>query len=309
MDISSDMRVFVRVLERGSFAAAARDLGQTPSAVSKLISRLEDRLGVRLLQRTTRRLDLTPEGEIYFTRVRRILAEIDDTEAEVARVRCAPRGRLRVNSGTAFGLHQLADALPDFLVRYPEISVELSLTDRAVGLVEGHADVLIRHGRQPDSALVVRKITDLERTICAAPAYLARRGTPQTPADLARHDCITVSGAPEYHRWPFYTPERIEIMDIAPRIAVDDAEAAVRLGMAGAGIVRLADIIVGEPIGKGLLVPLLTGVHHVEKYPLSAIFLPDRHRLPKVRVFLDFLVERFGDAPWRFTLPREKSPA
>jgi DNA-binding transcriptional LysR family regulator len=298
MDSSSDLRVFVRVLDRGSFSAAANDLGLTPSAVSKLISRLEDRLGARLLERSTRRLALTPEGETYLVRARRIVAEIEEAEAEVARVRGAPRGRLRINAGTAFGLHQLAPALADFLARYPEIDVELSITDRLVDLIEEQCDIAVRSGHIPDTPFVQRKIANLQRVICAAPSYLARRGTPATAADLKAHDCILVAGV-GLNRWPFNTPRGIEIVEVRPRVSTDDAEAALRLAIEGAGIVRLSDVIVGAPLHDGELLPLLTDVHHVEPFPLAAYYPAGRNRLPRVSVFIEFVLERFAHAPWR----------
>ncbi len=184
MDTNSDLRVFVRAVDRGSFSAAAKDLGLTPSAVSKLVSRLEDRLGARLLERSTRRLALTPEGEMFFARAKRIVADIEEAEEEVTRIRGAPRGRLRINSGTAFGLHQLAPALAGFLARYPEIDLELSITDRLVDLIEEQADIAVRSGHIPKGPFVQRKLADLQRVICAAPAYLAQRGTPKVAADL-----------------------------------------------------------------------------------------------------------------------------
>ena len=302
MDPASDMRIFVRSIERGSFSAVAQELGLSPSAVSKLISRLEDRLGVRLITRTTRKLVLTPEGEIYLARARQILADIDDAEAEVTRARGAPRGKLRVNAGTAFGLHQLAPALADFLARYPEIDIELSITDRLVDLTDENADIAVRSGRIADSPHVVRKIADLERVICASPAYLARRGTPKLPSDLRTHDCIVVA-IPGLNRWPFRTRTGTDVVEIAPRVLTDDAEAALRLAVEGAGIVRLTDVIVSTPIRDGELVPVLTDVHHVEPLPLSAIYLAGRHRLPRGRGFLDFLTERFAHAPWRCVAP------
>jgi DNA-binding transcriptional LysR family regulator len=293
-----DMRAFVLVVEQQSFAGAAKALGLTPSAISKLVSRLEDRLGVCLLHRTTRRLALTSEGEVYFTRARDILADIDDVEAEVTRLRGEPRGRLHVNTSNGFGVHQLAPALPDFLERYPEIRVDLSITDRVVDLVADHADVTIRAGRVPDTALTARKIADFERHLCAAPSYLQRRGVPGTLADLANHSCIAVSvHAPS--GWPFRTERGVEHTEIAPRVTTDSAEAAVRLAIDGAGIARLGEAIIEKPIRDGRLVPLLTSIHYSESIPLSAMFLSGRHRLPKVRVFLDFLIEKFGDAPWR----------
>jgi len=310
MDATSDLRVFVRVMDRGSFSAAAKDLGLTPSAVSKLVSRLEDRLGVRLLERSTRRLALTPEGEAFLARARRIVADIEEAEAEVARVRGAPRGRLHINSGTAFGLHQLAPALADFLARYPEIDIELSITDRLVDLVEEQADIAVRSGHIPKGPFTQRRIADLERVICAAPAYLRRRGTPRSAADLRDHDCIVVSG-PGLNRWPFKTRGgAVDIIDVRPRVSTDDAEAAVRLAIEGAGITRLSDVMVGGPLQAGELVPLLTDIHHVQPFPLAAIYPAGRQRLPRVAVFIEFVVERFGHAPWRLPgQPRLGQPA
>jgi DNA-binding transcriptional LysR family regulator len=298
MDTASDLRVFVRVMERGSFSSAAKDLGLTPSAVSKLVSRLEDRLGVRLLERSTRRLALTPEGETFLARARRIVADIDEAEAEVMQARGAPRGRLRINSGTAFGLHQLAPALADFLARYPEIDVDLSITDRYVDIIEEQADIAVRSGHIPEGPFIQRKIADLQRVICAAPSYLKRRGTPRVAADLKDHDCIVVAG-PGLNRWPFNVRGGVDVVEVRPRVSTDDAEAALRLAIEGAGIVRLSDVIVGSPLRDGQLVALLTDTHHIEPFPLAAIYPAGRQRLPRVAVFIEFLVERFSLAPWR----------
>lgn len=306
MDASSDLRVFVRVMDRGNFSQAAKDLGLTPSAVSKLVSRLEDRLGVRLLERSTRRLALTPEGETFLERARRIVADIEEAEAEVARARGAPRGRLRINSGTAFGLHQLTLALPDFLTRYPEIDIELSITDRLVDLIEEQTDIAVRSGHIPEGPFVQRKLAELQRVICASPSYLKQRGTPQSAADLKAHDCIVVAG-PGLSRWPFKTRTGIDVVAVRPRVTTDNAEAALRIAIEGGGIVRLSDVIVGDPLQKGELVPLLTTTHHVEPFPLAAIYPTGRNRLPRVAVFIEFLRERFGHAPWR--IPGIPAPA
>jgi DNA-binding transcriptional LysR family regulator len=307
MDAAGEMRAFVRVAEHQSFSGGAAALGLTPSAVSKLVSRLEERLGVRLLQRTTRRLALTSEGDLFLGRARRILADIEEAEAEVAKSRGAPRGRLRINTSNGFGVHQLAPALPEFLARYPDIEVELSITDRIVDLAADHADVTIRAGRIADVALTARKIAEFERTICAAPSYLARHGVPRTPADLARHVCILAAFQTPSH-WRFRTRDGIEDLEITPRLTCDSGDVALRLALEGAGIVRLADVIVGGPIRSGRLVALLTDVHHAEPLPLSALYLAGRHRLPKVRVFLDFLVERFAGAPWRVDADEPPAP-
>jgi DNA-binding transcriptional LysR family regulator len=298
MDAAADLRVFVRVMDRGSFSSAATDLGLTPSAVSKVMSRLEDRLGVRLLQRSTRRLALTPEGETFLARARRIIGDIEEAEAEIMQARGSPRGRLRINAGTAFGLHQLAPALADFLARYREIDIELSITDRLVDLIEEQADIAVRSGHIPEGPFVQRKIADLRRVICAAPSYLKRHGTPRVAADLKDHDCIVVAG-PGLDRWAFKSRGRIDVIDVHPRVSTDDAEAALRLAIEGAGIIRMSDVIVGDPLHKGELVALLTDIHHVEPFPLAAIYPAGRQRLPRVAVFIEFLMERFAHAPWR----------
>jgi len=293
-----DVRAFVKTAETGSFASAAVELNVTPSALSKLVSRLEDRLGVRLMHRTTRRLALTTEGELYLARAAQILADVDELDAEVAKSRGAPRGRLRVNTSNGFGVHQLAPVLPDFLSRYPEVQVELSITDHIVSLMDDRYDVAIRVGTVPEGSLAAVKIGEIERTICAAPSYLAKHGVPEAPTDLLRHACVGL--APQApHRWPFHGPGGLEIVTLTPSVTTDNAECALKLALAGAGIIRLGDVVVGDALRAGTLVPLLTETHHAEPLPLSAISLAGRRRIPKVRVFIEFLLERFTSQPWR----------
>jgi DNA-binding transcriptional LysR family regulator len=295
----TDLRTFVQVIERGGFAAASKDLGITPSGVSKLVTRLEDRLGVRLLHRTTRRLSLTPEGETYHVRARDILAAIDDAEAEVSRAGQQPRGRLRVNCLPAFALNQPVPILSDFLARYPEVELELAVTDRVIDLLAENADVAIRTGPVDDPSLVVRKFGEIQRGLFASPEYLAHRGTPRTPEQLRDHDCIVLRLSPSSLRWPFRINGKLRIIDIRSRVLVDSGEAALRLAIAGGGITRLADLISAQALGEGRLKSVLTESHVVEPVPLSAVYPQGRHRMPKVRAFLDFLVERFGHIPWR----------
>lgn len=304
MSVPSDMAAFVRAVERGGFSPAARELGLTPSAISKLVTRMENRLGVRLLNRTTRRLALTPEGEAFFHRAQRILADIEEAENEVARFRGRPRGKLRVNVGTAFGGHQLVPALPEFLARYPEIAVEITMTDRVVDLVEEGADVGIRSGHLADSSLVARKICDMERVICASPAYLARHGTPRRPEDLLGHNCLLFAGAPHLQRWPFRTPEGVREVAVAGTVSANSAETLVQLAVMGLGVIRLADVTVGDAIARGQLEPVLADAHHVEPLPLHAVFPHGRHRSPRVAALVDFLLERFSAAPWRVPAAR-----
>lgn len=299
MTTPSDMTAFVRAVELGGFSTAARDMGLTPSAISKLVTRLEDRLGVRLLNRTTRKLALTPEGEAYFHRSQRILADIQEAEDEVARFRAQPKGLLRVNVGTAFGMHQLAPALPEFLGAHPEVQVELTVTDRVVDLIEEGADLGIRLGTLPDSSLVARKICDVERVVCASPAYIGKHGTPRRPDDLLRHNCLAISYSPSLRRWPFASGDEVRHLEVSGNVSANTAESLLQLALLGVGIIRLSDVIVGEAIRDGRLVALLQDVHHAEPLPLHAVYPHGRHRSPRVAAMIDFLVERFGAAPWR----------
>jgi len=298
MNSTGDMLVFVQVVERASFSAAAETLGITPSATSKVITRLEGRLGVRLLHRTTRRLSLTPEGEIYHRRVRDILAAIDDAEVEVSRSR-TPQGRLRVNSFVTFALQHLSPVLPDFVARYPNVEIELTVTDRIVDLLVDNADVAIRSAPIDDPSLVVRKISHVERGLFASPQYLAKRGTPQRADHLAVHDCIKLTSSSAGHRWLFQEDGTVKMIDIKGCITVDNSEAALQLALAGVGIARLGDMVVGNAVRDGRLIQLLANCHVVEPIQFSAAYPLGRQHMPKVRAFIDFLVERFRDAPWR----------
>ncbi len=302
MDRSGQMLAFVRSVELGGFSAAGRELGLTPSALSKLVTRLEDRLGVRLLNRSTRSLSLTPEGEAFFRRSQQILAEMEVAETEITRFRDRPRGLLRLHTGVAFGLHQLARALPGFLDRYPEIELDLTVTDRIVDLVEEGADMAIRMAPLADSTLHARRIGDLERVICAAPAYLKRHGIPRTPEDLAHHNCIWISTQPGLRRWPFDLPGgRQRLVEVSGNVVANNAETMLQLAVLGVGIIRLVDAIVGEDLRRGTLVPILTDTHHVEPVQLYAVYPHGRIRSPKVAAMVEFLIERFGGAPWRLT--------
>src|SRR5882672_3048091 len=186
------MEAFVRSIELGGFSAAARELKLTPSALSKLVSRLEGTLKVRLLNCTTRKLTPTAEGELFLARCRRILAELDDAETEVGRSRERPRGRLRMNVGVGFGTHQLVPALPRFCERYPEVELELAVEDRVIDLHKEGVDIAVRAGAPSDLSLVAREICEVERVVCASPAYLARHGAPRSPEELRKHNCITL---------------------------------------------------------------------------------------------------------------------
>jgi DNA-binding transcriptional LysR family regulator len=289
---SSEMNAFVRVAERGSFAAAAADLSLTPSALSKLVTRIEDRLGVRLLTRTTRKLALTAEGELFVARSREILASIEAAEAEVTAASERPRGHLRVSVGTAITKQILGPTLPVFLERYPDITVELHVSDRQVDLVAEQIDVAIRSGALGDSTLVARKIAEAKRVICASPAYLRKHGSPQVPADLLQHNCLTLPG-PAWSRWPFHTHEGINRLEVSGSFTSDNADLLLDVAVAGLGIARLADFMVDRAVQRGDLVPLLMDSHVPESFPMHALTVPGRHRAPRIRAFIDFVAGQF----------------
>ncbi len=299
MDRAAEMSAFVRTVETGGFTAAARDLGLTPSALSKLVSRLEDRLGVRLLTRSTRRVQMTVEGEAFFNRARPILTAIAEAEAEIAEAGRNPRGQLRLHCGSAFGMHQLTPAIPRFLEAYPDIELELTINDQLPAPGEDNFDLIVRIGALDDSSLVARRICNVERVICAAPSYLERYGTPRTPDDLQQHNCLWITSLPALRRWPFDTDDGVRVVHIGGNVVANNTETVLQLALAGVGITRLTDIIAGEALRRGALVPILTDWHHVEPVPVHATYPSGRHVSPKVRAMVDFLVERFGQAPWR----------
>jgi DNA-binding transcriptional LysR family regulator len=295
----AEMAIFERVAARGSFAGAAEDVSLSPSAVAKLITRLERRLGARLINRTTRRLALTAEGEIYLDRVREILGAIEAAESEIASARASPRGHLRVHTFPVIAAHELAPALPDFLARYPHITFDFMVTNRSVDLVGENVDISLRMGPLEDSRLVSRKIVDLSRVVCASPGYLARYARPAQPADLARHTCLILSRNPGSASWPFRINGKLTRIDVKGCVSADSADMLLQLAIAGAGILRLSEHVVARSIHAGLLQPLLQDVQDPEIYPLFALLPPGRHQAAKVRIFVDFLIERLSYAPWR----------
>jgi DNA-binding transcriptional LysR family regulator len=299
------MEAFVRAVELGSYSAAARELRLSPSAVSKLVGRLEDALGAHLLNRTTRKLILTAEGEVFLERCRRILAEMEDAEDEVRGARERPRGKLRLHVGTGFGTHVVVPALPRFFARYPEIRLDLVVEDRHPDLIKEGIDLTVRPG-PPDPSLVVRRIFEFERVVCAAPGYLSRRGTPRSPDDLAGHSCLSISSLPRA-QWPFTTPSGRRVIEIVPSITATNVNCVLRFALLGLGIVRLNDFMVAEELQRGSLIPVLADFHCREAEPMLAMYPHMRHRLPRVAAMLEFMVEAFAHSPWRSALPMKRS--
>lgn len=292
---AGEMEVFAAAVELGSFSAAGRHLRLTPSAVSKLITRIEDRLGVRLLLRSTRALRLTPEGERYLARARRILGDIEDTEREIASgAEAAPRGRVRVNALVGFGVRCVVPLIPEFLARYPEVELDLTLTDSIVDLMEGRVDVALRSGALRDSTLKARKILESRRVVIASPAYLARHGTPQTPADLARHNCLLFNFRQNPFEWPFRDPVTGEVaaQQVSGKFFGDNGPTLRQLCLEGLGLARLGEFHVAPDLAAGRLVRVLERYNPEDIELIHAIFADHQHLPARVRVFVDFLAER-----------------
>jgi len=293
------MTAFARVAETGSFSEAARRLRSSKSVVSRQIAALESELGVRLLHRSTRALTLTEAGRGYFDQLVRILADIDEANLSVSHLQAAPRGRLRVNAAMSFGIRHLAPAIPDFLARCPEVKIDLTLNDRFVDLVDEGYDMAVRIGHLIESSLVARRLAPLRRVVCASPAYLAARGVPATPDDLAGHECLRYSNIPVGDEWTFTAPDgRARSAEVTGRLRVNNGDALRIAALEGLGLACLPTFIVGEDLRAGTLVPVLEGAAH-QSGGVFAVYPHARHLSPKVRAFIDFLVERFGpNPPW-----------
>lgn len=288
MERSGEMEVFARVVQEGGFSAAARSLDLTPSAVSKLIARLENRLGARLLTRTTRALTLTEEGEAYHHAARRILQELND--ADQAAAGGAVRGRLRVNTTIPFGTMFVAPAMPAFLARNPNLIVDLSFTDGIVDLVAEKTDVAIRMGNLPDSGLIARKLGQSRRVVCAAPSYLERMGNPKMPADLERHDCLTFNFRRARPFWPFRLDGRDIEQPVMGSLVVNNGETMKQMALAGAGIARVGLFHVAAEIAAGALVPLLEDCNPGDFEMVHAVYVGGGPLPSRVRAFIDHMI-------------------
>jgi DNA-binding transcriptional LysR family regulator len=298
MDRFAVLEAFVRVAETGSFSEAARRLRTSKSAVSRHVAALEADLGVRLLQRTTRSLTLTEAGHGYFGRASRILADLVEADQSVSRMQAAPRGRLRVNAPMSFGYLHLAAAIPDFLVRHAEVSVELTMNDRFVDLVDEGFDMAVRIGSLADSSLVARRLAPIRRAVCASPDYLAARGTPASPDDLQTHDCIGYTAVAQPQEWRFLdTDGRPRSMAVTGRLCANNGDAIRAAALRGAGIAYMPTFIVGGDLKNGGLTKILDAFVP-QDMTLNAVYPHARHLSPKVRAFVDFLAERFGPQPY-----------
>jgi DNA-binding transcriptional LysR family regulator len=297
LDRFDAMAAFVAVCESAGFAAAARRLGISPSAVTRLVGGLESRLGVRLLQRTTRSLSLTDPGRGYLGRARRILADLEEAEASAQSERLMPRGRLVVAAPRLFGRLHVAPRLSSFLARYPEVNGELRLNDRLVNLFEEGVDVAIRIGELADSSLVARRLGETRRVVVASPGYLDRRGRPQQPGDLAKHEITLFASLDALAEWGFAAADGTDIrVRLTPRFLTDSAEAAIDHVLEGGGLARMLAYQVAEAVRAGALEIVLERFEFPPA-PISMVYPSSRLLSAKVRAFIDLVA---GEADWHF---------
>lgn len=303
MDAFSDLALFKLLVQAGSMAGAAQQLGITPPAVSKRLAALERRLGVRLLNRTTRRLSLTPEGETYLTEGARVLADLDALERAVSSNRAVPKGRLRIAATLGFGRQQIAPALSAFVRRYPEVEIQLQLGDRPVNLVEQGFDLQVRLGELPDARLTARLLARNRRVLCASDDYLRRHGEPASPRDLARHACLFIREADEiFGTWHLHQGARSETVKVRGPLAANDGTSVLGWALDGQGIAMRSLWEAAPALREGSLRPVLADWSMAP----ADVFLvfPTRDQLSaRTRALVDFLVERFeahrdGDGGW-----------
>jgi DNA-binding transcriptional LysR family regulator len=291
------MAVFARVVEAGSFAEAARRLATSRSVVSKAVAKLEKALGARLLNRTTRHLSLTEIGSSFADHCSRMLEEAEQAEKLVASLNTEPRGVLRVAASVAFGTLHVAPALAQFLPRYPELTIDLTITDRWVNLAEEGYDLAIRVTNDPPPNWVARKLAPVRRKLCATPEYFKRHGVPRSPADLATHNCLDYTRSGDQGQWRFTGPQGEIAVAVTGPLHVDDDEALSQAVLGGLGIGLLPTFIIGKDIQHGRLLAVLSEYIAVDRH-VYAMYLPTRHLPSKVRVFIDFLVAYIGSEPY-----------
>lgn len=291
------LAVFARVVEAGSFAEAARRLATSRSAVSKAVAKLEVALGARLLNRTTRHLSLTEIGAAVAEHGSRIVEEAAEAENLVASLASEPRGVLRVSASVAFGTLHIAPALAGFLPLYPQLKVDLTITDRRVDLAEEGYDVAICVTGEPPQHWVVRKLAPVRRKLCATPEYFQQRGVPLTPTDLVSHNCLDYTRSGEQGRWRFTGPEGDISVPVNGPLHVDDDEALSQAVLGGLGMGLLPTFIIGKDLQSGKLQAVLSEYIPVERH-VYAMYLPTRHLPSKVRVFIDYLVMHIGAEPY-----------
>lgn len=298
LDSLTDIAVFVQVVDSGSFTAAADRLAISKSVVSKYVTRLENQLGARLLNRTTRRLSLTEVGRVFYERSRKGLADIEDAQSEVSRMQSEPRGTLRLNAPMSFGILHVAPALPEFLKLYPDITVDMNLDDRKVDVIEEGFDISVRISELPDSSLVAKRLGSCRHAIVAAPAYLERCGTPRTPEELRDHNIISYRYQESGLAWHFQTPDSKSIaVTVSGSLMMNNSLALRAALLEGIGIIRTPTFVVGKDIREGRLIPILRD-YEILEVTIFLVYPQRRHLSPKVRAFVDFMAKRITETPY-----------
>ena len=297
MDRYQEIKVFTTVAECGSFVAASVALGLSKAAVSRYVSDLERRLGARLMHRTTRKLSLTPEGEIFLARCRVILESIEESEEEISSRGLNASGTLRVTAPVSFGIRHLAPLWSDFLKAYPEVKVDLELSDRVVNLVEEGFDLAIRIGQLNDSTLVCRQLTSTRLVLCASPDYLKRHGTPNHPAELTEHETFSYSLLSTGHTWKFDGPEGRVDVRVSPRMTSNNGDTGVEVCIRGGGIHLWPSFLVEEQLRKGELVEILPAFK-ASIFGVYAVYPSKKYVSPKVRALVDFLMHKLSNKGW-----------
>ena len=291
MDRFEAMRTLLAAVDGGSLSAASRALNTPLPTISRRVSDLEAHLGAQLLVRTSRKLILTEAGETFVVATRRVLDDLADAERAASGEYRAPRGELLVTAPIMFGKLHVAPVIHAFLAAYPDVTVRLVLSDSNIDLVEAHVDVALRVGQLPDSDLVARKLGDIRWVACASPAYLARRGTPEQPEDLAQHDCIAFEGLQTVRSWRIGSGEQARTVEIVPRFSANTADALIDAAMAGVGVARIMSYQAAAAVTDGRLVPLFTD-RGCEAVPVHLVHRRQRSQPLKLRAFLDFVAPR-----------------
>ncbi|MBS0326277.1 MAG: LysR family transcriptional regulator [Proteobacteria bacterium] len=297
MDKFQEMRAFVTVVDTGSFVRAADALSSSKTAVSRLVGEMESRLGTRLLHRTTRRLSMTPEGEVFYERCRQLLDSVAEAEAELTAHSGEAIGQLRVNVPVTFGLLHLAPLWPAFMELHPKVVLDVTLSDRLVDLVDEGYDLAVRIARLQASTLVSRQLTSTRLILCASPEYLRRRGVPDHPTDIARHAVISYTLLAMGEQWEFEGPKGPVSVEVAPRMRTNSGDTCCAAAVQHQGIVLQPSFLVGAHLASGALVELLPQYRSIE-LGVYAVYPTRKHLTPKVRALIDFLVDAFRMRAW-----------
>jgi DNA-binding transcriptional LysR family regulator len=298
MDRFQEMRAFTTVVEAGSFVRAAELLEVSKTAVSRLVADLEARLGTRLLHRTTRKLSLTPEGEVFLERCRRLLQDLEEAEAELSAHAGEAVGQLRINVPVTFGLLHLAPLWPAFMAMHPKVALDVTLADRVVDLVDEGYDLAVRIARLQTSSLVSRQLTSTRLVLCASPEYLQRHGAPEHPADIARHAVISYTLLSTGDQWEFDGPQGPVSVKVSPRMRTNSGDTCCAAALQHQGIVLQPTFLVSPHLASGALVEILPQYRAME-LGVYAVYPSRKHLTPKVRVLIDFLVNAFRMRGWQ----------